>query len=87
MRVSHVVAIFLLFLAGLTWLFDQELKRKRERCVDFCVNYEAPRESIELSNDPDQSVPLVRDLANNPATKTPHEMRYFQCGCDGGRFR
>ncbi len=81
------MAIFLLLLAGLTWFFDQELKRKHERCVDFCASYEAPRESIDLPNDSDQPAILVSDPDTSSATKTQHEMRYFQCGCDGGRFR
>ena len=74
MRISHVVAVFLLALAGMTWFFDQELKRKRDRCLDFCANYETPREFDKMTSASAKPLPS--------ATTTSDEMRYFQCGCD-----
>ena len=71
MKISHIIAIFLLFLAAVTWLFDKELKRKSERCAAFCEAYEPPRES-SFSSDQD----------DDGAFAAP-EPRYISCGCDG----
>jgi len=70
-KISHIVAIFLLFLAAVTWLFDKELKRKSASCAAYCEAYEPPREA-SFSTDQDNT-----DLSPAP------EARYVSCGCDG----
>jgi len=74
-KISHVVAIFLLFLAAVTWLFDKELKRKSASCATFCDTYEPPREAS-----------FTTDLDNGDSeagSGVAPEPRYVSCRCDG----